>query len=70
MKIRMLRLRFQLKRLAHMAVDGYWLTLGDLLWALPVYREAYYAHRQEAWNKAEGYLTFAQWLRQGGWRIW
>ena len=70
LKLHLLHLRFQLKRLSYAIVDGYWLTLADLLWAFPIYREAYYAHRERAWRGATDYLTFAQFLRQGGWKIW
>lgn len=49
-------------------VDGGWLALADLLWLSPAYREAYYAYRQQCWQQAKDYLTFPQWVREGGWR--
>lgn len=69
MKHRWMKFRFRWIRFTWWAVNEWWGFWGVVLWQVMVYREAYYAYREEAWRKAMVAWDFADWLRYGGWKL-
>ncbi len=44
-------------------VNGFWLSVGDIFWQFPNWRDNYYSYRERCWQSAQEPMSFAWWLR-------
>lgn len=61
-----LKVEWELRQFVDTIRRGFWLTAGDVLWLLAIYRVCYYAYREQVWRTAQGALSFEAWLQAGG----
>ena len=61
----LIEFRSVMRQLSRMIKQGFWLTMGDILFQIPVYRDAYYAYREHQWHSAKDAKAFAYWLEEG-----
>lgn len=45
-------------------VEGFWLTVADVLWRFQSQREAYYAYRTQAFRAYQKALLFHEYIRE------